>query len=68
MRVAQHRGPGARIGLRVINGLPAVLIAYASAIKRQAPCVITRCEVNADGRIRALHSILASHKLTAICF
>ena len=60
MRVAQRRGPGARIELRVINGLPAALIAYASAIKRQASRVVMRCEVNADGRIRALHTILAS--------
>jgi len=58
--VAQRRGPGARIELRVINGLPAALIAYASAIKRHASRVVMRCEVNADGRIRALHTILAS--------
>jgi RNA polymerase sigma-70 factor (ECF subfamily) len=45
-----------------------VLIEYASAIKRQAPRVIMRCEVDADGRIRELHTILASRKLTAVHF
>jgi hypothetical protein len=43
-----------------------VLIADASAIKQQAPHVVMRCEV--DGRIRELHTILASRELTAIRF
>lgn len=68
MRVAQRRGAGARIVLRSINGLPAVLIEYASAIKRQAPRVVMRCDVDANGRIRELHTILASRKLTAVRF
>lgn len=68
MRVAQRRGAGARIALRSINGLPAVLIEYASAIKRQAPRVVMRCELDADGRIRELHTVLASRKLTAVRF
>ena len=58
MRVARRRGTGARIEFRSINGLPAVLIEYASAIKRQSPRVVMRCEVDADGRIRELHTIL----------
>ena len=68
MRVAQRRGAGARVELRSINGLPAVVIAYASAVKRQAPRIVMRCEVDADGRICELHTILASRKLTAIRF
>lgn len=68
MRVAQRRGAGARAEFRSVNGLPAVLIEYASAIRRQAPRVVLRCEVDADGRIRELHTILASRKLTAVRF
>jgi RNA polymerase sigma-70 factor (ECF subfamily) len=68
MRVAQRRGPGARVEFRVINGLPAVVIEYASAIKRQAPRAVLRCELDADGHIRELHTILASRKLAAIRF
>jgi len=68
MRVAQRRGTGARVEFRSINGLPAVLIEYASAIKRQAPRVIMRCDLDTDGRIRELHTILASRKLTAVRF
>jgi RNA polymerase sigma-70 factor (ECF subfamily) len=68
LRVAQRRGAGARVEFRLVNGLPAVLIEYASATKRQAPRVVLRCELDPDGRIRELHTILASRKLTAVRF
>jgi len=68
LRVAQRRAAGARIELRSINGLPALVIRYASAVRRQAPRAVLRCDVAADGRITALHSVLASRKLTAIRF
>jgi RNA polymerase sigma-70 factor (ECF subfamily) len=68
LRVAQRRGAGARVEFRVMNGLPAVVIEYASAVKRQAPRVVLRCEVDTDGRIRELQTILASRKLTAVQF
>jgi hypothetical protein len=47
LRVAKRRGAGARISFRSINGLPAVLIEYASAVKRQAPRIVMRCKVSA---------------------
>jgi RNA polymerase sigma-70 factor (ECF subfamily) len=68
MRVAQRRGTGARVEFRLLNGLPAVVIEYASAIKRQAPRAVLRCELDAAGHIRELHTILASRKLTAVRF
>jgi RNA polymerase sigma-70 factor (ECF subfamily) len=68
LRVARRRSPGARIELRLVNGMPAALIEYASAVRRQAPRAVLRCEVGADGRIVALHSVLASRKLSAIHF
>jgi RNA polymerase sigma-70 factor (ECF subfamily) len=68
LRVAQRRGTGARIECRVMNGLPAIVIEYASAVKRQAPRAVLRCELDADGHISELHTILASRKLTAVRF
>jgi RNA polymerase sigma-70 factor (ECF subfamily) len=68
LRVARRRAPGSRIELRVVNGLPALVIRYASAVRRQAPRAVLRCDVGADGRIVALHTVLASRKLTAIRF
>jgi RNA polymerase sigma factor (sigma-70 family) len=68
LRVAQRRSAGARVEFRLMNGLPAVVIEYASAIKRQAPRAVLRCELSSDGHIRELHTILASRKLTAVRF
>jgi len=68
LRVAKRRSPGARIEIRLLNGLPAALIAYASAEGRQAPRTVLRCDVDGDGRIVALHSILAERKLSAVRF
>ena len=68
LRVAHRRAAGSRIELRLINGLPALVIRYASAVRRQAPRAVLRCDVGADGRIVALHTVLASRKLTAIRF
>ena len=68
LRVARRRSGGARIALRLVNGMPAAIIEYASAVRRQAPRAVLRCEVGADGRITALHSVLAARKLTAVRF
>jgi RNA polymerase sigma-70 factor (ECF subfamily) len=68
LRVARRRAAGSRIEVRVVNGLPALVIEYASAVRRQAPRAVLCCQVGADGRITALHSVLASRKLTAIRF
>jgi RNA polymerase sigma factor (sigma-70 family) len=68
LRVARRRAGGARIELRLLNGTPAAVIEYASAVRRQAPRAVLRCELGPDGKITALHSVLASRKLTAIRF
>lgn len=68
MRVAARRGPGARVEFRRMNGAPAVLVQYASAVRRQAPRAVIRCEMAEDGRINELHTILASRKLTGVPF
>ncbi|MFI5320130.1 MAG: sigma-70 family RNA polymerase sigma factor [Myxococcota bacterium] len=68
LRVAERRGRGARIAACVMNGLPALAITFANAGPRQAPRVLMRCEVDADGRIRAIHSVLATRKLQGVRF
>jgi RNA polymerase sigma-70 factor (ECF subfamily) len=52
----------------LVNGLPALAITFASAGPRQAPRVLLRCEVDAVGRIRAIHSVLATRKLRRVRF
>jgi RNA polymerase sigma-70 factor (ECF subfamily) len=68
LRVARRRAPGSRIEVRSLNGAPALVIQYASSERRQAPRAVLRCELTPDGRIRELHVVLASRKLTAVSF
>jgi len=49
-----------------LNGLPAVLIEFRDHGPRFAPRTVLRCEIDAAGRITALHVVSASRKLTAL--
>lgn len=68
LRVARRRLPGTRTVMRLLNGLPALVIQYGVSERRQAPRTVLRCEVDADGRIIELHAVLATRKLTAVRF
>ena len=68
LRVAQRRGPGSSVDLCTINGTPAVRIEFGDSRRRAAPSAVLRCELDHEGRIRTLHSVLASRKLTAAGF
>jgi RNA polymerase sigma-70 factor (ECF subfamily) len=68
LETARRRGPISRLEIRGVNGLPALFIETAALRPRMAPRVILRCEIDGDGRIRELHSILATRKLTAVHF
>lgn len=63
LSVARRRAEGARFEFREVNGLPALWIEFAQTVRQQAPRVLLRCELNADGRIREIHAILAPSKL-----
>jgi RNA polymerase sigma-70 factor (ECF subfamily) len=52
--------------MRMVNGLPAFLIETSSTVDRVAPRVLVRCDLDDDGRIVALHAVLATAKLTAL--
>jgi RNA polymerase sigma-70 factor (ECF subfamily) len=68
LRFVQRRGAGARVAPCAVNGLPALAITFAHAGPRQAPRVLVRCEVDVAGRIRAIHSVLATRKLRRVEF
>lgn len=61
-----NKGGWPRIDLRTLNGQPAVVGAFASPRPRIAPRFVLRIELAADGRIREIHQVLASRKLTAL--
>jgi RNA polymerase sigma-70 factor (ECF subfamily) len=66
LQVAQRRAAGARMELRLVNGLPALLVRFEKTLRRQAPRLLLRCELDPKGRIREIHAILATRKLAAI--
>jgi len=68
LRIATSRGVGARILPCTANGLPALAITFARASARQARHVLMRCELDAGGRIAAIHSVLGTRKLARISF
>ena len=50
-----------------LNGLPALLLEFVWKDRpRAAPRVVIACDVDAEGRIEAFYTVLASRKLTAV--
>ena len=69
LRAALHRrvaDPTAEI--RVVNGLPALLISLGRPVRRQAPRTLIRCDLDDAGKIRGIHAILAPRKRAAVRF
>jgi RNA polymerase sigma-70 factor (ECF subfamily) len=66
--ISSRSGSVAHIDVRMLNGLPAFLIEFAEPSPRETSRMVLRCDLSADGRIKALHSILASRKLTGVHF
>jgi len=63
----RHLGPNVAATVRTVNGLPAVLIDFGRQ-QRGAPRGVMLFSVDADGRITAVHTVLASRKLNAVQF
>lgn len=61
----KHQDPGARMALRTLNGLPALVLQQAPR-PGVAPRLVMQCEMGADGLVRAVYSVLATGKLTAL--
>ncbi|HWP67034.1 MAG TPA: sigma-70 family RNA polymerase sigma factor [Candidatus Limnocylindria bacterium] len=64
--IATRGAFGARSEFRMLNGLPALVTTLPCPPPGYAPLVVTRADVDADGRIARLYSVLATRKLTAI--
>jgi hypothetical protein len=57
-------GPSVRIAL--VNGLPAAIVDLARPVRRQAPRLVLALQLDGDGLVATIHTILAPAKLTAI--
>lgn len=68
LETARRRAPVSYTELRWINGVAALVVTTRPLRPQMAPRLVLRCEVDAAGRIRELHTILNPRKLTAVRF
>jgi RNA polymerase sigma-70 factor (ECF subfamily) len=68
LETAKRRAPVSRSELRWINGSLALVVETAPLRPQMAPRLVLRCEVDDDGRIREIQTVLAPDKLTAVRF
>jgi RNA polymerase sigma-70 factor (ECF subfamily) len=54
------------VELRTLNGLPAVVLDFPAMPPRVARRFVMRVDVDGSGNITAVHTVLASRKLTAL--
>jgi RNA polymerase sigma-70 factor (ECF subfamily) len=67
LRVAEQAATTeVRLSWRMLNGTPALITEYPQAPEQYARRVVTLCELDAEGRIRRIHNVLATRKLTAV--
>ena len=62
----QRRAGGPRSEFLLANGLPALLVSLERPVRRQAPRSLLSCELDAQGRIRRIHALLAPEKLARL--
>lgn len=65
-KIAAARGAPERVELRTCNGLPALVVTHTTRGPLDAPLSVTCCDIDEDGIIVRLYSVLAPHKLTAL--
>jgi RNA polymerase sigma-70 factor (ECF subfamily) len=63
--IAQRHAAPVDMDVRMLNGLPAVVIQLGDGLPRTAPRFVLRADVDGSGRITAIHSVLATSKLGA---
>ena len=66
LTLAQKLGPVRGVSVRSLNGLPAIVLDAEAHPQGWAPRSVTLLDVDGEGRIRALYSVVASRKLTAV--
>ncbi|MEP7336440.1 MAG: sigma-70 family RNA polymerase sigma factor [Acidobacteriota bacterium] len=65
LRVAQQATMAqVKFDWRMLNGMPALITEYPQAPPQYARRTVTFCELDAEGRIRRIHNVLATRKLT----
>jgi RNA polymerase sigma-70 factor (ECF subfamily) len=66
-RAARNRAPGGpSVRIALVNGLPAAIVDLARPVRRQAPRLVLALQLDDDGLVAAVHTVLAPGKLSAI--
>lgn len=68
LKAFERSRPIASSDIRLINGLPTVIVKFADENPREASTVVQQCTLTSDGRIQQIYAILAPRKLTAVRF
>jgi RNA polymerase sigma-70 factor (ECF subfamily) len=63
LSLARHTPADMRFVVRSVNGLPALVVEQPRPLPRTAPRYLLRCELDAAGRVAAVHIVLAPAKL-----
>jgi len=65
-KVGLRGGAVSDVRIVELNGSPAVMVRFAAPPAGVAPVSITRVEIDRDGKIAAVHAVLAPRKLTQL--
>jgi RNA polymerase sigma-70 factor (ECF subfamily) len=68
LETGRRRAPISTTEIRIVNGAPALVIATRPLRAQMAPQLVLRLELDDDGLIREIQTVLAPGKLTAIRF
>ncbi|MEO7095550.1 MAG: sigma factor-like helix-turn-helix DNA-binding protein, partial [Polyangiales bacterium] len=69
VKLSRGGAPVVTAEIRDINGLPALVMGYEPSTRADlAPRFVLRCDIDAEGRIVDVHTVLATHKLTHVRF
>ncbi|MCW5893617.1 MAG: sigma-70 family RNA polymerase sigma factor [bacterium] len=66
--LARRRPATLATTLRTVNGLPALVVEFGPGLRGDPPRGVIRLDLDADGRIAAVHAVLATRKLAAVRF
>lgn len=66
LNISSRRAPTATFEIRRLNGMPALVGEFHDGRHNEPPRMVLLLDIDAEGRIAALHSVLADRKLTAV--
>ncbi|MFI5365117.1 MAG: sigma-70 family RNA polymerase sigma factor [Candidatus Binatia bacterium] len=67
-KISHRRLADMRSEVRMINGLPALVVEVSDQRHGEPPRFVLRCEVDDAGRVSRLYSVIATRKLSAVRF